>query len=167
MAEKVLELAAKQRGKWRLEHCTAAGEPLNAPVINAWRKATGLTISDGYGQTETVLLVANVPHLGVPVVEGSMGVPLPGAYVAMVDEAGNEMKVDEEGDIAVRVDKSVEAGWGDSMVFRGYEREGGKLDRRLRQGSKGEEWYISGDRGKMDKDGRIWFVGRDDDGRWS
>src|SRR3989338_4602766 len=59
----------------RLRHCVSAGEPLNPEVIEAWKQGTGLTIYDGYGQTETVILVGNFPCL--PVKPGSMGKPMP------------------------------------------------------------------------------------------
>jgi acetyl-CoA synthetase/medium-chain acyl-CoA synthetase len=69
-----------------LRECVSAGEPLNPEVIRAWRQATGLTIRDGYGQTETVLLVGNFP--GVPVRPGSMGLPMPGHRVEVIDAEG-------------------------------------------------------------------------------
>jgi acetyl-CoA synthetase len=67
-----------------LRHCTGAGEPLNPEVIRAWREGTGLTIRDGYGQSESTLLVAN--WVGLPVRPGSMGQPLQGYDVAIVDD---------------------------------------------------------------------------------
>ena len=69
-----------------LRWCVGAGEPLNPEVIDVWREATGLTIRDGYGQTETVLLVGNFPPLAVK--PGSMGKPSPGFDVAVIDDAG-------------------------------------------------------------------------------
>src|SRR5205823_12754312 len=59
-----------------LRHSVGAGEPLNAEVIKAWEETTGMTIRDGYGQSETVLICANFPPL--PVKPGSMGKPSPG-----------------------------------------------------------------------------------------
>ncbi len=72
-----------------LRHCVAAGEPLNPEVIEVWRQATGLTIRDGYGQTETVLLCANFPSLEVR--PGSMGKPSPGVDLAVIDGDGNRL----------------------------------------------------------------------------
>ena len=63
-----------------LRHCIGAGEPLNPEVIEAWQRGTGQTIRDGYGQTETAILVANFPPL--PVKPGSMGKPSPGFTIA-------------------------------------------------------------------------------------
>ena len=84
-----------------LRHCTGAGEPLNPEVMKLWEDGTGLTIYDGYGQTETVLLVGN--YRCMPVKPGSMGKPAPGFHVAIVDEDGEELGPNEEGQIAVRV----------------------------------------------------------------
>ena len=67
-----------------LRHCTGAGEPLNPEVISAWKAATGQWIHDGYGQTETIILVANLP--GMPIRPGSMGKPFPGHDVRIIDE---------------------------------------------------------------------------------
>ena len=73
----------------QLRHCTGAGEPLNPEVMKQWEDGTGLTIYDGYGQTETVLLVAN--YRTMPIKPGSMGKPMPGFQVAIVDEDGLEL----------------------------------------------------------------------------
>jgi acyl-coenzyme A synthetase/AMP-(fatty) acid ligase len=70
-----------------LRHCVGAGEPLNPEVIRAWEQNTGLTIRDGYGQTETVLLCANFPS--IPVKPGSMGKPSPGFEVSIIDHDGS------------------------------------------------------------------------------
>ena len=134
-----------------LRHCTGAGEPLNPEVMKVWEEGTGLIIYDGYGQTETVLLVAN--YRCMPVKPGSMGKPMPGFHVAIVDEAGNELSPGEEGQIAVRVKPHRPVGlmkeyWKDDEavqnVFRG-------------------DWYHTGDRAYKDEDGYFWFVGRGDD----
>ena len=80
----------------------SAGEPLNPEVIRIWEEGTrGLTIYDGYGQTETVNLVAN--YRCMPVRPGSMGKPTPGFDVRIVDETGDTLGPGEEGHIAVRV----------------------------------------------------------------
>jgi acyl-coenzyme A synthetase/AMP-(fatty) acid ligase len=72
---------------------------LNAPVIERWRELHGLTIYDGYGQTENTLLVGN--FLGVDVRPGSMGKPAPGCDVRIIDEDGNKLPPGEPGDIAL------------------------------------------------------------------
>jgi len=132
----------------RLRHCVSAGEPLNPEVIERWRDAFGLTILDGYGQTENTLLVANVP--GIPVRLGSMGKPMPGHDVAVVDELGNVCVPGDVGDIALRGDPP--------SLFAGYY----KNDEETRASRRGE-WYLTGDRAQVDDDGYFWFVGRADD----
>jgi acetyl-CoA synthetase/medium-chain acyl-CoA synthetase len=131
-----------------LRECVSAGEPLNPEVIRAWRDATGLAIRDGYGQTETILLVGNFP--GVPVRPGSMGLPMPGHRVEIVDGDGGVMPPGEVGDIALEGDPP--------SLFREYWRDPAAT-RACRRGS----WYVTGDRAFRDEDGYFWFVGRDDD----
>ncbi len=80
----------------------AAGEPLNVAVWNTWREATGLTIREGYGQTETVILCSSIPDLEIK--PGSMGLPPPGMEVAVIDKDGNRLPPGEQGEIAVRVE---------------------------------------------------------------
>ena len=135
----------------KLRHCVGAGEPLNPEVIEAWKKSTGLTIYDGYGQTETVLLVANYRCL--PVKPGSMGKPMPGFEVAVIDEAAREVAPDTEGDVAVRVRPERPVG-----LFREYWRNPEATAHCLRG-----DWYVTGDRAVRDADGYLWFVGRADD----
>jgi acyl-coenzyme A synthetase/AMP-(fatty) acid ligase len=134
-----------------LRHCIGAGEPLNPEVIEAWRRGTGQTIRDGYGQTETVILVANFPPL--PVKAGSMGKPSPGFTVSIVDDAGREVPPGTEGDIAVNITPERPVG-----MFREYWRNPEATANCLRG-----EWYITGDRAIRDEDGYFWFVGRADD----
>ncbi|HEX2405480.1 MAG TPA: AMP-binding protein, partial [Acidimicrobiia bacterium] len=134
-----------------LRHCTSAGEPLNPEVIAVWKEATGLTVYDGYGQTETVNIVANYPAL--PVKPGSMGRPAPGFDVRIVDDEGTETSPGEEGHIAVRVEPLRPVG-----LFTEYWRDPERTAQVFRNG-----WYLTGDRGTVDEDGYIWFVGRADD----
>jgi acyl-coenzyme A synthetase/AMP-(fatty) acid ligase len=134
-----------------LRHCVGAGEPLNPEVIKIWEKTTGLTIRDGYGQTETVLLCGNFPSL--PVKPGSMGKPSPGFDVSVIDQDGNELPPNKEGDIAVRI-KPQRPPW----MFREYWRNPDATAACLRG-----NWYITGDRAYKDEDGYFWFVGRADD----
>jgi acetyl-CoA synthetase/medium-chain acyl-CoA synthetase len=131
-----------------LRECVSAGEPLNPEVIRAWKEATGITIRDGYGQTETILLVGNYP--GVPVRPGSMGLPMPGHRVSVIDENGAELAPGEIGDIAV---------YGrPPSLFREYWKDA-DASARCQRG----DWYITGDRAHVDEDGYFWFVGRSDD----
>jgi acyl-coenzyme A synthetase/AMP-(fatty) acid ligase len=134
-----------------LRHCTSAGEPLNPEVIRIWQEGTGLTLYDGYGQTETTALVANYRCL--PVRAGSMGKPTPGYEVEILDESGRPAADGEPGDVAVRVEPERPVG-----LFAGYQGDEAATAERFRKG-----WYLTGDRAARDADGYIWFEGREDD----
>lgn len=134
-----------------LRSCTGAGEPLNPEVIQTWKDATGLTIRDGYGQTETVLVIGNFPC--VPVRPGAMGKPSPGFNVEVIDDGGNVLPPGKEGDIAIKVNPERPAG-----LFKEYWLEPERTQRCFRG-----HWYITGDRAVKDEDGYFWFVGRADD----
>ncbi|MDA8199244.1 MAG: acyl--CoA ligase [Thermaerobacter sp.] len=147
-------LVQEDLSQYALPHLTSAvgaGEPLNPEVIDAFRRATGLTIRDGYGQTETVLLVGNRP--GVPVKPGSMGQPSAGFDVDVIDEAGERLPADREGDIAVWMGDAPPEG-----LYQGYWRDDAETASRRRG-----PWYVTGDRAMRDRDGYLWFVGRADD----
>lgn len=133
-----------------LRHCTSAGEPLNPEVIETWTAATGTTPYDGFGQTETVCLVANYPC--VVVKPGSMGLPAPGMTVDVVDDEGNICENGVEGSIAVATEP-----WPVGL-FRGYWQDEKQTAEVFRNG-----WYYTGDRAYRDPDGYLWFVGRSDD----
>jgi acetyl-CoA synthetase/medium-chain acyl-CoA synthetase len=134
-----------------LRHCVGAGEPLNPEVIRTWAQHTGLTIYDGYGQTETVLLCGNFPVN--PVRPGSMGKPCPGFDVSIIDHDGSELPPDKEGDIAVRI-KPQRPAW----MFKEYWHNPDATQASIRG-----DWYITGDRAYKDDAGYFWFVGRADD----
>ena len=132
-------------------HCVGAGEPLNPEVIELWKKATGCTILNGYGQTETVLLCGNFPCIDTKF--GSMGKPAPGIDLQVIDEHGNILPPNTEGDIAVRVKPNRPIG-----IFKEYWKE---PDRTMSV-NRGD-WYLTGDRAYVDEDGYFWFIGRCDD----
>jgi acyl-coenzyme A synthetase/AMP-(fatty) acid ligase len=134
-----------------LRHCVSAGEPLNPEVIKVWKDATGLTVYDGYGQTETVNLLANYRCL--PVRPGSMGKPTPGFDVCVVNDDGKVLGPGEEGHVAVRVSPERPVG-----LFREYWRDPEATAAAFRG-----DWYYTGDRAQVDEDGYFWFVGRADD----
>jgi acetyl-CoA synthetase/medium-chain acyl-CoA synthetase len=136
-----------------LRHCVSAGEPLNPEVIETWKAATGLMIYEGYGQTETVVFIANLRARGDEVIPGSMGRPVPGFEVALLDEDLDVVADGEEGEIAVRTGPRRPLG-----LFREYWRNPRENAARFRGG-----WYLTGDRARSDADGRFWFVGRADD----
>ena len=134
-----------------LRHCTGAGEPLNPEVMKQWHDGTGLDIYDGYGQTETVLLVGN--YRAIPIKPGSMGKPMPGFQIAIVDAEGQELPTGEEGQIAVKVKPERPVG-----LFREYWKDTESMERSFHG-----EWYFTGDKAYRDDDGYFWFVGRADD----
>ena len=134
-----------------LRHCTGAGEPLNPEVMKVWEEGTGLTIYDGYGQTETALLVANYRCMAVK--PGSMGKPTPGFHVAIVDDDGNELLPREEGQIAVAVKPRRPVG-----LLKEYWKDQEAMESSFRG-----DWYFTGDKAYKDEEGYFWFVGRADD----
>jgi acyl-coenzyme A synthetase/AMP-(fatty) acid ligase len=134
-----------------LRHSISAGEPLNPEVIKTWREETGTVVHDGYGQTETINVVANVP--GVDVRPGSMGKPVPGMPVEIVSDNGTVLPPEEVGHIAIRLTEPRPPG-----LFDGYFEDDEANAKCFRNG-----WYFTGDTASRDADGYIWFVGRDDD----
>ena len=134
-----------------LRHCAAAGEPLNGSVIHAWHEATGVTIREGFGQSETSLMIATLPNMECK--PGSIGRPVPGWEVALVNEFGEICEPGEEGEICIRVDGKRPYG-----LFVGYLDEAGRLNEPWKNG-----WYHTGDKAHMDEDGYYWFFGRVDD----
>jgi acetyl-CoA synthetase len=133
--------------KVSLREVCGAGEPLNPEVIDRVRAAWGLTIRDGYGQTETTLLVGNSPGQKVKV--GSMGRPMPGDRVRVVDNDGNAAR---EGEVTLVLGDDKPAG-----LMQGYQGDGGKL-----AGADGA-LYHTGDVVFADHEGYLTFVGRSDD----
>ena len=146
----VLEDINRYRFK-ALRHCTGAGEPLNPEIIETWKKATGLTIRDGYGQTESVILCASFPCIEPKA--GSMGKPAPGIDLQIIDDEGNIVETNTEGDIAVRIEPQPPQGF-----FREY-----RNDPERTSATRRGVWYVTGDRAYRDEDGYFWFVSRADD----
>lgn len=135
-----------------LRHCTSAGEPLNPEVIRAWKEGCGgLTVYDGYGQSETTVLVAN--YRSMPVRPGSMGQPVPGWDIEVVNDAGDRVDDDTVGNIAVRIGDRRPIG-----LFQEYYRDPEANAHAFRNGL-----YYTGDKAWRDRDGYLWFEGRDDD----
>ncbi|HXI50005.1 MAG TPA: AMP-binding protein, partial [Candidatus Saccharimonadales bacterium] len=136
-----------------LRHCVSAGEPLNPEVIETWKAGTGLMIYEGYGQTESVCLIANVRSSGEEVRLGSMGKPTPGFTIALLDDNLHELPAGREGEVAVRIRPKWPLG-----LFREYWRNPSENAARFRG-----DWYLTGDRATRDADGYYWFVSRADD----
>jgi acetyl-CoA synthetase/medium-chain acyl-CoA synthetase len=152
-----LRLIVRQElSRWKfphLRHCVSAGEPLNPEVISAWKHATGHTIYEGYGQTETIVLIGNYRSRGDEVRPGSMGRPSPGFELAVLDADLNEVPCGREGELAIRVNPRRPLG-----MFREYWQNPAENAARFR-----EDWYLTGDVARRDADGYFWFVGRADD----
>jgi len=145
----ILEDLSKYR--FRFRECVSAGEPLNPEVIDAWRRGTGVTLRDGYGQTESTLMISNMP--GQEIKAGSVGWPSFLYDVRVVDEHGVEAKSGKEGNIAVHLPAHPLG------LFAGYLGASPEVTAKAFRG----EWYFTGDRAYRDEDGRFWFVGRADD----
>ncbi|MEV4702490.1 AMP-binding protein [Actinoplanes sp. NPDC049316] len=125
-----------------------AGEPLNPEVIEQVQKAWGVTIRDGFGQTETTLQIANTP--GQPVRPGSMGRPVPGYRVVLIDPPTGEQA--EQGEICLELDPRP---LGLMVGYHG--------DDELTANAMAGGYYHTGDIGSRDADGYITYVGRTDD----
>ena len=135
----------------RLRWSTTAGEPLNPEVYNAWKRGTGNEQHEGFGQTETVVLLANYPWLKVR--PGSTGKPSPGWNIDLLNDEGKSCEVGEEGQIVIHTDQGKPVG-----MFRGYYRDEALLAQQWHDGI-----YYTGDMAWRDEDGYYWFVGRSDD----
>jgi acetyl-CoA synthetase len=134
-----------------LTQATSAGEPLDAPTLDAFREATGVTVHDSYGLSELGMVAANVRTAGAPpVIPGSMGVSLPGFEIRLVDEAGNEVVGEGEGRLAVR----------DNGFFlsSGYWQRQPEWDARFQ-----DDWFVTEDLASRDAMGRYTHRGRADD----
>lgn len=135
-----------------LRRTVSAGEPMNPIVAERWQAATGVGVSEAYGQTEALMMVLNYPS--EPVKIGSMGRPGPGFDLDIIDDRGNRLDADQEGHIAVRQPNP--------LMMLGYWGEPKRTAECFVENPEGR-WYLSGDRGTRDKDGYLWFAGRADD----
>ena len=135
-----------------LRHCTTAGELLNHSVFEDWQAATGLPIYEGFGQTETTVALATFPHMTPK--PGSVGRPVPGYDVVLLNSDNQRCAVGEEGEICVRFAK----GKPPVGLFQGY-----ADDATLTAKVLSDDLYRTGDKAYMDEDGYFWFLGRIDD----
>lgn len=136
---------------FRIRQCVAAGEPLNPEIIEKWKQGTGLTVRDGYGQTESSLLAGNMPDSIIKY--GSMGKPTFLYDIVIADDEGVEIPPFIEGNICVKMHENKANG-----IFTGYLGEPERNDKVFRH-----NLYYTGDKAYKDEEGYIWFVGRDDD----
>ena len=132
-----------------LRYMCSVGEPLNPEAVVWGEKAIGLPFHDNWWQTETgAIMVANYP--GMDIRPGSMGRPIPGVEVAVVDEDFNPVPPGVDGSLVVR------PGW--PSMFHTYWNNTEMYNSKFRKG-----WYVTGDSARIDEDGYFWFVGRTDD----
>lgn len=134
-----------------LKYSTIAGEALNPEVYNRWLEYTGLKLMEGFGQTETVLVVANLP--GMEPKPGSMGKPTPLYNVDIVDEDGNSLEAGQTGEIVIRTKGMKQIG-----MFKEYYK-----NPEATNNAWNNDIYHTGDTAWKDEDGYFWYVGRTDD----
>ena len=134
-----------------LEYTTVAGEALNPEVYEQWKKATGLSLMEGFGQTETTLTIANLR--GMAPKPGSMGKPSPMYDVDIHLDGGKSAGVGETGEIVVKTSDAVPCG-----LYKGYYK-----DEEHTKESWHDGYYHTGDLAWRDEDGYFWYVGRIDD----
>lgn len=135
-----------------IHHCTIAGEPLNPEVFNKFYELTGLKVHEGFGQTETSVLIGNFGW--DPIKPGSTGKPSPLYDIDLVDDDGNSCEDGTVGSIVVRnLSKAHPTG-----LFREYYRAPEANAHSFKN-----DWYNTGDTAWRDGDGYFWFEGRNDD----
>lgn len=134
-----------------VHHMTTAGEALNPEVFRRFEEATGLSIMEGFGQTETTLIIGNL--YGSRTKVGSMGKPNPQYDIDIVDENGNSVADGEVGEIVVRLDKGTPCG-----LYKGYYNSKELTDEAVY-----DNMYHTGDTAWRDEDGYFWYVSRIDD----
>ncbi|MCU9614451.1 acyl--CoA ligase [Caldibacillus lycopersici] len=132
----------------KLRSAVSAGEPLNAQVITTFKQYFHVDVRDGYGQTENTLLVGTLPKMEIR--PGSMGKPMPGYIIEVINAKGEPVKPGEVGDIAVHKTMPI--------LFKEYYKD----PERTRNAYRGD-WYVTGDQAKKDEDGYFWYEGRMDD----
>ncbi len=136
-----------------IRHASTAGEALNPEVFHRFEEATGLRIAEGFGQTEMTLGIANLS--GCPIKPGSMGKPVPGYGIDILDENGQPVDDGVNGEICIRADRDGKRRPG---LFLGYYHDEEKTHAVWHDG-----YYHTGDVAWRDEDGYYWYVGRADD----
>ena len=134
-----------------LRYAVTAGEPLNPILYHKFLDDTGLQLMEGFGQTETVVVIANYPWMKPK--PGSMGKPSPGFEMVLVDKNDKICDVGEEGELVIKTDEGKPVG-----LFVDYHQDPEKVRNTWHDG-----YYHTGDTAWMDEEGYFWFVGRTDD----
>ncbi len=134
-----------------IEHASIAGEALNPEVFRQFQNATGLQIMEGFGQSESTLIIGNLSGDGHKI--GSMGKPVPLYDVHLLDVDGNEVESGETGEVCINISSGIPCG-----LSYGYEGSPDITAETWRDG-----FYHTGDLAWKDEDGFFWYVGRADD----
>ncbi len=134
-----------------IKYVTTAGEALNREVYDLFLKYTGKKIMEGFGQTETTLIIGNPVHSQNK--PGSLGKPMPLYPIELIDADCKPVKQGETGEIAIRLSEQKQHG-----MFIGYYKDE-ELRREVCRGG----YYHTGDTAYADEDGYLWYVGRTDD----
>jgi len=134
-----------------IEHASTAGEALNPEVYRQFKKHTGLSIKEGFGQSESTIIIGNLTGESHKI--GSMGKPVPLYDVRLLDADGNEVERGEPGEVCINISNGLPCG-----LSYGYEGNPEVTAETWRDG-----WYHTGDLAWMDEDGFFWYVGRADD----
>lgn len=135
-----------------LRRTVTSGEAMNPAVASRWQQATGLRIDEAYGQTEVLMVTLNFP--GVDVRYGSMGLPAPGVDVDIVRADGSRASDGEEGEVAIEQSNP--------QMMLGYWKDSERT-KASTVNVQDRNWYLTGDRAVRDKDGYLWYRGRNDD----
>ena len=134
-----------------IQHASTAGEALNPEVYRQFKKHTGLAIKEGFGQSESTVIIANLAGDSHKI--GSMGKPVPLYDVHLLDAEGNEVGRGEPGEVCINIQNGLPCGL--AYCYEGNEEVTAETWR--------DGWYHTGDLAWMDEDGFYWYVGRADD----
>jgi acetyl-CoA synthetase len=140
----------KKRFDFALRSLMSAGESVGTTVLEWAKEGLGVTINEMFGQTEINYVVGNC-NVAWPVKPGSIGRPYPGHVVAVIDETGKEVKRGELGEIAIKREQ-------DPVFFLEYWKNAQATKEKFIG-----DWATTGDQGRMDEDGYLWYQGRSDD----
>jgi acetyl-CoA synthetase len=144
----VLDEAMLRSADISLHALSSCGEPLNAKVVESFKRLWGVTPMDHFGATEYAIPIGNFNSLSMTVKAGSMGRPFPGFRMAIVDEDGHELPAGEIGFIGKKFDP-------DCLYWMNYWGDPAASSDLVRRG-----WIVTGDLGRRDADGYFWFEGR-------
>ena len=144
----------RERHTYDVRSIGSGGETLGAELLDWGRETLGVTINEFYGQTECNLIVANCASL-MPVKPGSMGRPVAGHEIAILGEDGAPLPPGEDGTVAVKAP--------DPVMFLEYWNNSEATEKKFSRHPEHGGWLLTGDQARIDEEGYLWFVGRDDD----